>query len=230
MALPRPGATCRLTHRELAGGLRVAVGHRHQGGLLQAEDVADVVLGRERIHQRQLGGAGIAEHDLDALLLEQIEEGALSGHHGHRWSPVGAFVVATTVASCPPMRKRGSRPPLCGVAVSPLPSPYCNLTMRMLGYAQRANGRPSCSDNSRPPPRRRSSQLRHSRSSRSRCATWARSTSAAGTSRSRDSRSRRSCSRRAACRRRSTPTASTRSSRCTRSISWCRTARASCRC
>ena len=73
----------KLTHRELAGGLRVAVGHRHDGGLLQAEHVADLVLGRERIHQRQLGGAGIAEHDLDALLLEQFEEGVLAGHHGH---------------------------------------------------------------------------------------------------------------------------------------------------
>src|SRR3974390_195067 len=32
----------------------------------------------EGIHQRQFGGAGIAEHDRDAFLFEQIEEGALS--------------------------------------------------------------------------------------------------------------------------------------------------------
>jgi hypothetical protein len=31
-----------------------------------------------KYRQRQFGGAGIAEHDLDTLLLEQIEEGALS--------------------------------------------------------------------------------------------------------------------------------------------------------
>ena len=70
-------------HRELAGGLGVAVGHRHQRGLLQAEDVADVVLDREGVHQRQLGGAGIAEHDPDALLLQEIEEGALTGRERH---------------------------------------------------------------------------------------------------------------------------------------------------
>ena len=37
---------------------------------------------RERIHERQFRGAGIAEHDLDAFLLEQVKESALSGHHG----------------------------------------------------------------------------------------------------------------------------------------------------
>ena len=68
-------------HGELARGLGVAVRHRHQRGLLQAEHVADVVLDRERIHQRQLGGAGIAEQDIDALLLQQLEEGTFSGHH-----------------------------------------------------------------------------------------------------------------------------------------------------
>ena len=77
------GRDVEVEHRELAGGLGVAVGHRHQRGLLQAEDVADVVLDREGVHQRQFGGAGIAEHDPDALLLEQIEEGAFTGHHGH---------------------------------------------------------------------------------------------------------------------------------------------------
>ena len=76
-----------VAHRELAGGLRVAVGHRHDRGFLQAEQVADLVLGRERIHQRQFGGAGIAEHDLDAFLLEQLEKRALSGHHRHGQPP-----------------------------------------------------------------------------------------------------------------------------------------------
>ena len=82
-----PGRDVQVEHRELAGGLRVAVGHRHQRRLLQAEDVADVVLDREGIHQRQFGGARIAEHHLDALLLEQIEEGAFSGHYGQGIPP-----------------------------------------------------------------------------------------------------------------------------------------------
>ena len=79
-----PGRDVEVRHRELAGRLRVAVGHRHHGGLLQAEHVAQLVLGRERVHQRQLGGAGIAEQNLDAFLLEQLQEGALSGHDGQR--------------------------------------------------------------------------------------------------------------------------------------------------
>ncbi len=76
------GRDVQVDHCELARGLRVAVRHRHDRGLLQAEQIAQLVLGRERIHQRQFGGAGIAEHDLDAFLLEQVEEGALSGHDG----------------------------------------------------------------------------------------------------------------------------------------------------
>src|SRR5215468_7416198 len=75
-------------HRELARCLGVAVGHRHDRRLLQAEQVTQLVLGRERIHQRQLGGAGISEQDLDAFLLEQIEEGALSGHDGQDVLPM----------------------------------------------------------------------------------------------------------------------------------------------
>ena len=68
--------------RELAGGLRVAVRHRHHDGFLQAEHVADVVVDRERIHQRQFGGAGIAEQHPDAFLLQDFKERALSGNDG----------------------------------------------------------------------------------------------------------------------------------------------------
>ena len=76
------GRDVEIDHCELARRLRIAVRHRHDGRFLQAQQVAQLVLGRERIHQRQFGGAGIAEHDLDALLLQNIEEGALSGHDG----------------------------------------------------------------------------------------------------------------------------------------------------
>ena len=84
MALPKPGVVWKLHTVELAGGLRIAVGHRHDGGFLQPQHIADLVLGREGIHQRQLGRAGIAEDDLDALLLEQFEERMLAGHDGHK--------------------------------------------------------------------------------------------------------------------------------------------------
>ena len=86
------GRDVKIEHRELAGGLGIAVGHRHQRGLLQAEDVADVVFDREGIHQRQFGGARIAEHDFDALLLEQVEEGAFSGHHGQVSLPLSMVI------------------------------------------------------------------------------------------------------------------------------------------
>ena len=76
-----------VAHRELAGGLRVAVGHRHDRGFLQAEQITDLGLCRECIHQRQLGGAGIAEYELHALLLEELEKCFLSGHHRHGQPP-----------------------------------------------------------------------------------------------------------------------------------------------
>jgi len=82
------GRDMEVDHRELARRLGVAVGHRHDGRLLQAEQITQLVLGRERIHQRQFGGAGISEHDVDAFLLEQIEEGALSGHDGQDVLPM----------------------------------------------------------------------------------------------------------------------------------------------
>jgi hypothetical protein len=64
------GRDVKIDHGELAGGLRVAVGHADHGRFLQAEHVAQLVVDRERVHQRQFGGAGIAEQNLDALLLE----------------------------------------------------------------------------------------------------------------------------------------------------------------
>ena len=87
--------------RELAGRLRVTVRHRHDAGLLQAEHVAQLVLGRERVHQRQLGGAGIAEQDLDAFLLQELQEGTLSGHDGQ--------TTSSNWFSTPPANERPSR-------------------------------------------------------------------------------------------------------------------------
>ena len=78
-----PGRDVQVDDREPAGRLRIAVGHADDDRLLQGEHVAQVVLGRERVHQRQFGGARIAEDDVDALLLEQLQEGTLSGHEGH---------------------------------------------------------------------------------------------------------------------------------------------------
>ncbi len=105
-----PGRDMEVEHGELARGLRIAVRHRHQRGFLQAEDVADVVLDRERIHQRQLGGAGIAEQDIDALLLQQLEEGTLSGHHWQEMLHRFEAERAGTIAAFAGGRKRRRSP------------------------------------------------------------------------------------------------------------------------
>jgi hypothetical protein len=76
------GRDVEIDYRQLAGGLGVAVGHADHARLLQSEHVAQLVFDRERIHQRQFGGAGIAEQNLDTLLLEQLKEGAFSTHCG----------------------------------------------------------------------------------------------------------------------------------------------------
>ena len=76
------GRDVKIDDRELAGGLRVTVGHADHARFLQSEHVAQLVFDRERVHQRQFGGAGIAEQDLHAFLLEELEKGAFSTHCG----------------------------------------------------------------------------------------------------------------------------------------------------
>src|SRR5207244_3936810 len=61
--------------------------HGDDRRFLEGEHVAQLVLARERVHQRQLGRPRIAEQDLYAFLLQQLEESALSGHDGQCGSP-----------------------------------------------------------------------------------------------------------------------------------------------
>ncbi len=100
--IAQSGRDVEIDHRELARGLRIAIRHPHDGGFLQSKQIPQLILGRERVHQRQFGRAGIAEHDLDALLLEQIEEGALSGHQGQdglrAWGKKGASLRSARVS------------------------------------------------------------------------------------------------------------------------------------
>ena len=72
------GCDMQIDNGKLARCLRVTVRHGHYRGFLQTEHVAQLVFRRQSIHQRQLRSAGIAEHDLDTLLLEHIEECAFS--------------------------------------------------------------------------------------------------------------------------------------------------------
>ena len=68
---------------EAPGRLGIAPGHGHDRALLQPQHIARRGLDREGIHQRQLGGAGIAEDHLHALLAQQLQKGALAGHQRH---------------------------------------------------------------------------------------------------------------------------------------------------
>ena len=60
-------------------GAAEAVGHRHHQALLHRHDVGQIRMVLERVHDRQFGGAGIAEQMRDALVLEQRQEGRASG-------------------------------------------------------------------------------------------------------------------------------------------------------
>ncbi len=64
-----------VTGRELARGAGIAVCHREHDRFLQAKHVAHLGGIRERVHDRQLGGAGIAEDLRDAFGLQQLDEG-----------------------------------------------------------------------------------------------------------------------------------------------------------
>ena len=64
---------------QAARGHRVAVGHRHHGHFLQAEDVLKPPVADQRVVQRHLGRAGIAEDVPHAEAGEQVEEGLDAG-------------------------------------------------------------------------------------------------------------------------------------------------------
>jgi hypothetical protein len=61
--------------REPARRTRVAVRHGDHYGLLQPEDIAQVGVVGERMHDRQLGRAGIAEDLRHAFGPQQLDEG-----------------------------------------------------------------------------------------------------------------------------------------------------------
>ena len=74
------GADVNIDDAQLARGHRIAVGHRHHGDFLQAEDVLQPSVGRHRVAKRQLGRAGIAEQKADAGSREHFEKGVDATH------------------------------------------------------------------------------------------------------------------------------------------------------
>jgi hypothetical protein len=65
--------------RRAVGGLRKAVGHPDHHGLLQAEDVIEVI--REVSEHRQLGRARVAEDRRHSPGPEELERGVAHGGH-----------------------------------------------------------------------------------------------------------------------------------------------------
>ena len=64
---------------QLAGGAGVAVGHGDHDGFLEGQHVAHLRRRGERVHDRQFGRAGIAEHLGDAFVLQHAQEGIAAG-------------------------------------------------------------------------------------------------------------------------------------------------------
>jgi hypothetical protein len=65
----------------LAGGARIALGGMHRALFVAHEDVADVVLLKDLVIDRKHGAAGIAEYDLDALILQGLDHHLRAGHN-----------------------------------------------------------------------------------------------------------------------------------------------------
>jgi hypothetical protein len=100
-----PGGDVHVHGREPAAGLRVCVGHGDRDRLLQREHVVDAGLAREAVHERQLGSAGIAEHDRDAFLPEDLEKRLLAGDVCH-----GGPMIAHIGVGKSPAAPAGLRP------------------------------------------------------------------------------------------------------------------------
>ena len=86
-----PGRHVHVAGDELAAGAREAVGHGHHQRFLQAQHVGEVRVLLQRVHDRQLGGAGVAEQMRDALVLQEREEGGAAGDAVHG----GTLVIRT---------------------------------------------------------------------------------------------------------------------------------------
>ena len=69
---------------DLAGRARIALGGVGRALLVAHEDVADLFLVEDRVIDRQHRAAGIAEDDIDALILQRFDDHFRAGHmSGH---------------------------------------------------------------------------------------------------------------------------------------------------
>ena len=70
---------------DLAGGARIALGRVHGALLVPHQDVADLLLVKQRVVDRQHGAARVAEDMLDPLVGERLDHHFGAGHLGHCW-------------------------------------------------------------------------------------------------------------------------------------------------
>ncbi len=80
---------------QAAGRTGIAVGHAEHHGFLQAQHELQLRMVRQHLHDRQFGGAGVAEQVADALVGEDLQEGRAAGDSGHEGRPEGWEVSAT---------------------------------------------------------------------------------------------------------------------------------------
>ena len=73
--------------RDVAGGSGIAVSHTHGDAFLRGENVLQVRRAIQRIHQRALGGAGVAKHVAHALGTQRLDDGKPAAHHPHGAPP-----------------------------------------------------------------------------------------------------------------------------------------------
>ena len=111
-ALVAPGPGGDQNHPGPAGRAGIALGGMRRGLLVAHQDVADVVLLEDRVVDRQHRAAGIAEHGVDPLVLQSLNDHFCAGHVSvHRASPI--LRVRRVAAACAP-RPAIKKPPLGG--------------------------------------------------------------------------------------------------------------------
>ncbi len=79
---------------EAARGAAEAIGNRNHKAFLHRHHIGEIGMILQRMHDRQFGGAGIAEQMGDALVLEQGKERRAPGDAIHENPPVPAAVPA----------------------------------------------------------------------------------------------------------------------------------------
>ncbi len=90
------GAVLRDSHRYLSGGARVAVADQSAIGFVRYIPECNPGFG-EKIGDRHEGRADNAEGMLDAMHLQDLDEGLFSGHFHRRLSFVNAGVVVNVL-------------------------------------------------------------------------------------------------------------------------------------